>query len=172
LWQPVISTPVGVIIGGGLSIATSWLSDWRKQRLDRARARAIAWAYVQGVLSMEEHRQHGELLHQPVLEHLKAGTPVTMPPIFGAENYPATNERQKAVIRQLSHLDPDDAKDFVLFLNMGDGLDADDTAMSTGKMDSLTREQKIDILEGDLKLRKEMLSPGRKLVQRLGGNLR
>jgi len=35
-------------------------------------------------------------------------------------------------------------------------------------MDDCTPQQKIAILEGDVKLRKEMLELGRKLVRRLG----
>ena len=90
-----------------------------------------------------------------------------MPKIFGAEIYPNPNEVQKAVIGQLGHLKPNDAKDMVMFLNMGDGLDADDAAMSTGKMDNLMPQQRIAILEGYLKLKEEMVDRGRALVRRL-----
>jgi hypothetical protein len=99
---------------------------------------------------------------------LKAGASVPLPKIFGAETYPNPNEIQKAVVGQLGHLVPDDARDMVLFLNFGDGLDADDVAMSSGKMDNLVTPQKIAILEGDVELRKEMVELGRKLVRRLG----
>jgi hypothetical protein len=158
---------MSVIVGGVIGVAASWVPHWWEQRRAKARARAMALAYVDGVLKMEERRQHGEL-RRLYLESLRKGIE-GMPKIFGAENYPNPNEVQKVIIGQLSHLKPDDARDMVLFLNMGDGLDADDAAMSTGKMASLTREQRIAILEGDQKLGQEMLELGRELVLRLGG---
>jgi hypothetical protein len=105
----------------------------------------MALAYVDGVLKMEERRRHGDL-HQQAIEALRLVPDVSMPKIFGAEDYPNPSALQKEVIGQLSQLAPNDARDMVLFLNMGDGLDADDVAMSTGKMENLTVQQKIDIL--------------------------
>jgi hypothetical protein len=158
---------IGVIVGGGVAIAASILPRRLEQKRAQVHARAMAFAYVSAVLRMDERRQHGELLNRPVLEALKAGASATMPQIFGAEVYPRQTEMLPALIEQLSWLEPDDAGNLVLFLNMSDGLDADAAAMSSGKMEKLTREQKILILEGDLKLRKEMVQLGRTLVARL-----
>jgi hypothetical protein len=158
---------IGVIVGGGVALAAFMLPHWWEQRRAQAHARAMAFAYVSGVLKMDERRQHGELLHRPVLEALKAGASATMPQIFGSEICPNQTDMQKALIGRLGQLRPDDAGNLVLFLNMSDGLDADDAAMSSGKMEKLTREQKISILEGDLKLRKEMVQLGRNLATRL-----
>jgi hypothetical protein len=161
---------IGVLVGGGIVLAGQVLQHSLKHRSARASARAIALAYVDGALKMDERRRHGELLHRPFLEALKAhGGFVPMPKPIGPEIYPNPNEVQKAVIGQLSHLEPQDARDMVMFLNVGDSLDANDAAMSTGKMDDFEPDQKIDFLERYLKLRQEMVELGHKLVGRLKG---
>jgi hypothetical protein len=157
---------VAVVIGGVIGFVALFVHWWERQQA-QARARAMTLAYVNGVLQMEERRWHGER-SQLALAALKAGASVTLPKIFVTETYPNFDEVQKAVIGQLRQLAPDDARDMVMFLNMCLGLDADEVAMSAGKMDDCTPQQKIAILEGDVKLRKEMLELGRKLVRRLG----
>jgi hypothetical protein len=157
---------IGVVVGGLIGYGGQLLQHSLQQRSARASARAIALAYVDGVLQMEGRRQHG-VRSKLALDGLKKGTSMTLPKIFGADTYPNPNEIQKVVIGQLSLLKPDDARDMVQFLNLGDGLDADDVAMSTGKMDNLLPQQKIDILEGDIRIRDEMVEVGRRLVRRL-----
>jgi hypothetical protein len=115
---------------------------------------------------MEAIRQHGSLYRQN-LEALRSGATKELLRIYGAADH-TSDEMQKALIGQLGFLKSEDASDLVQFCNMLEGLRIDLKAMALNKMDALTLEQKIMIIESDSKLWDETLQLGRALVARLG----
>jgi hypothetical protein len=161
-----VSDLAGVIIGGLIGLAGSVIPHfWEKRRAQKS-ARAIAGAYLSGILKMEEVRQHGSLYRQN-LAALRAGASQSLLKIFGAEDYP-NDELQTALIGQIGLLEPDVARDMVIFGNMLNGLRADLKAMALGQMDNLPTPEKIRILENDLKLWNDAQALGRDLMSRMG----
>lgn len=157
---------VGVVIGGLIGLAGSFIPYWWDRRRARKSAQAVAGAYISGILKMEEIRQHGSL-YQQNLDALRAGTSQSLMKIFGAEDYP-NDELQKALISQIGLLAPDAARDIVIFANMLDGLRVDLKAMALGQMDSIPVVDKIRILEHDSKLWTDTQTLGQSLIERLG----
>jgi hypothetical protein len=85
--------------------------------------------------------------------------------IFGAED--SRDELQSALVGQVGLLEPDVARDMVMFCNMLEGLRVDLKAIALGQMDNLSVAEKLKILEGDLKLWNDTQELGRDLMQRL-----
>jgi len=154
---------IGVVIGGVIGLTGAILPHFYEKRRARKAARAMALAYVSGILKMAEIRQHGSL-YQQNLDGLRSGNPHLMK-IFGAED--SRDEFQSALIGQVGLLEPDIAKDMVMFCNMLEGLRGDLKSMNLGQMDKLTIDKKIKIVEGDLKLWNETQTLGRDLTRRL-----
>jgi hypothetical protein len=155
---------LGVVVGGVIGIAGSLLPHVWELRRARVSARAMARAYVSGILKMEEVRQHGAL-YRTALAGLQAGQPQSLPRVYGAED--TDDELQKQLINHLGHLGHAEATDLVHFCNMLAGLRIDLKAIALGQMDQLTIQQKIGVLERDLKLWEETLQLGHDLAQRL-----
>jgi hypothetical protein len=143
-----VSDLLGVIVGGVIGLAGSMLPHIWEQRRAGASARAVARAYVSGVLRMYEFRQHSEL-YREALQALRSGNHQALPRIYGAEHYPNNDQMQTALINQLGSLEPENARDLVMFLNMLQGFDVGAAAMALKKMDDLTPEQKIMVVERD-----------------------
>jgi hypothetical protein len=156
---------VGVVVGGLIGLAGSFIPHWYEKRRARLSARAFARAYISGILKLEEIRKHGSLYQQNI-ESLKADSSGSLMKIFGAEELSDT-EIQKSITAQLGFIEPGIAADLVMFGNMLAGLRIDLKAMTLGQMDSLTASQKIGILQRDLDLWNDTLRLGRDLVQRL-----
>src|ERR1700685_2800818 len=154
---------IGVVIGGGIGLTCSGPTHLYEKDRVRKSASTKAFAYVSGVLRMEEIRQHGSL-YQQNLAGLRSGTPHLMK-ILGAED--ARDEFQSALIGQVGLLEPDIAKDMVMFCNMLEGLRIDLKAIGLGQLDDLPIDQKVKLLEGDLKLWNDAQDLGRDLVRRL-----
>jgi hypothetical protein len=159
-----VSDLVGVVIGGLIGLAGSIVPHLWEKRRARKSARAIARAYVSGILKMEEIRQHGSLYQQNIAT-LRAGTSQSLMKIFGAED--SRDELQSALVGQVGLLEPDVARDMVMFCNMLEGLRVDLKAMALGQMDNLSVAEKLKILEGDLKLWNDTQELGRDLMRRL-----
>jgi hypothetical protein len=159
-----VSDLVGVVIGGLIGLAGSIVPHLWKKRRARKSARAIARAYVSGILKMEEIRQHGSLYQQNIAT-LRAGPSQSLMKIFGAED--SRDELQSALVGQVGLLEPDVARDMVMFCNMLEGLRVDLKAIALGQMDNLSVAEKLKILEGDLKLWNDTQELGRDLMQRL-----
>jgi len=85
--------------------------------------------------------------------------------IFGAED--SRDELQSALVGQVGLLEPDVARDMVMFCNMLEGLRVDLKAIALGQMDNLSVAEKLKILEGDLKLWNDTQELGRDLMRRL-----
>lgn len=153
----------GVIIGGVIGVAGSFVPHWWERRRTQKSAEALARAYISGILRLEEIRQHS-LLYEQCLAGLRSGASQSMMKIFGAED--ADDPIQQALIGQIGLLKPDIATDVVAFINMLDGLRVDLKAMALGQMDHLPVAEKIRILENDLNLWTDTLALGRRL--RLG----
>jgi hypothetical protein len=126
-----------VIVGGAIGLAGSWFPHFWKQRRAKASARAVARAYISGILKMEEVLRYSELFRK-AQQDLQSGNPQALPRIYGAEHYPNNDPTRTALINQLGLLKPEDAEDLVLFLNMLQGFDVDAAAMARGKMADLT----------------------------------
>jgi|HubBroStandDraft_4_1064222.scaffolds.fasta_scaffold437612_1 hypothetical protein len=159
-----VSDLVGVVIGGLIGLAGSIVPHLWEKRRARKSARAIARAYVSGILKMEEIRQHGSLYQQNIAT-LRAGTSQSLMKIFGAED--SRDELQSALVGQVGLLEPDVARDMVMFCNMLEGLRVDLKAIALGQMDNLSVAEKLKILEGDLKLWNDTQELGRDLMRRL-----
>jgi hypothetical protein len=157
---------IGVVIGGVIGIAGSFLPHLYEKQRARKSARAVARAYVSGILKMEEIRKHSSLYERNV-EALEAGTSQSLMKIFGAEEASPDLEIQKALINQLGLLEPGVAQDMVVFGNMLAGLRIDLKAISLGQLEPLSVAEKIRILKLDLKLWNDTLDLGRDLVRRL-----
>jgi hypothetical protein len=155
---------IGVVIGGVIGLTGSILPHLYEKYRARKSARAMAFAYVSGILRMEEIRQHGSL-YQQNLDGLRSGASQSLMKIFGAED--SRDEFQSALIGQVGLLEPDIARDMVMFCNMLEGLRVDLKSMNLGQMDNLAIDQKIKILEGDLKLWNDTQDLGRDLIRRL-----
>lgn len=156
---------LSVIVGGLIGVAGSIVPHLWERRRARKSARAMLSAYISGILRMEQIRQHGSLYEQN-LAVLRAGTSQSLMKIFGTEG--ERDELQSALISQLGFLEPDVARDAVVFGNMLNGLRIDIRAMALGQMDNLTVPQKISILERDLQLWNDTQALGRDLISRLG----
>jgi hypothetical protein len=156
---------VGVVIGGVLGLAGSFIPQWWDKRRARQSAQAICRAYIAGILKMDEIRHHGEL-YEKNLADLRSGATQSMMRIYGAENN--KDEMQSALIGQVGLLSPDVAMDMVIFCNMLDGLRVDLKAMGAGEMDNIPVSDKIRILESDLKIWDDTKALGRNLINRFG----
>jgi hypothetical protein len=156
---------VGVVIGGLIGLAGSIAPHLWEKRRARQSAQALAYAYISGILKMEEVRQHGSLYAQN-LAGLRSGASQSLMKIFGAEDYP-NDPIQKVLIDQIGLLEPDIARDLVIFGSMLDGLRVDLKAMALGQMDNLQVSEKIRILEHDLKLWQDTQTLGQKLIRQL-----
>jgi hypothetical protein len=74
----------------------------------------------------------------------------------------------RVAITQIQFLEPDVARDVVVFGNMLNGLRIDLKAMALGQMDNLLVSEKTRILENDLKIWRDTQALGRDLIRRLG----
>jgi hypothetical protein len=159
---------LGVIVGGVIgitgSIAATIIPQILTRRRAKASAKAITRAYILGILRIEEVRQQGAL-YQNNLTALRAGITNDLFRIYGAEDM--SDDFQRSLIEHVALLEPDIAADVIQFCNQLDGLRIDLKAMALGRMDQLLVQQKIDILEKDLKLWNETQALGRKVVARL-----
>lgn len=158
------SNLLGVIIGGVIGVAGSIVPHLWEQRRARRSTRAMLRAYISGILRMDDVRQHVSLCEQNIAA-LKAGATKEIMKIFGAENQ--QDEFQSVIISRLGFLEPNVARDAVLFCNMYNGIGIDVKAMTLGKMDNLTVSKKIILLEHILQLWKDTHVLGRELVSRL-----
>jgi hypothetical protein len=157
---------IGVIVGGVIGVAGSFVPHWWERRRTQKSAQALARAYISGVLRMEEIRQHVSL-YQVTLASLQSGaSPKPLMQIVGAED--ADDPIQRALIGQIGLLKPDIAAEVVLFCNMLEGLRIDLKAMALGQMDALPIAQQMQTIANDLKLWKDTLALGRSLLERLG----
>jgi hypothetical protein len=156
---------IGVIVGGVIGVAGSFVPHWWERRRAQKSAQALARAYLSGILRMEEVRRHS-LLYEQCLAGLLSGTSQAVMQIFGAED--AGDPIQQALIGQIGLLKPDIATDVVAFINMLDGLRVDLKAMATGQMDAIPVTEKIRIVESDRQLWIDTLGLGRGLLGRLG----
>jgi hypothetical protein len=157
---------IGVVIGGAIGLAGSILPHLYEKRRARKSARAMAYAYISGILRMEEIRKHGSLYEKNIVL-LEAGTTQSLMKIVGADDFAPDAEIQKALINQLGLLEPDIARDIVIFGNMLAGVRIDVKAITLGQLDSLPLADKIRILKQDLKLWNDTLELGRHLIERL-----
>lgn len=161
------SNLIGVVIGGLIGLAGSMVPHFWERRRTKKSARAVARAYVSGILRMEEIRDHTSWYEQhiAVLRNLHGG-PDPMMTILGAEE--GHDVLQPAVIAQLGFLEPDIARGIATFINMLEGLRMDLKAIAPGQTNiPLSRPQKVQILQADLDLWKDTLTLGKNLVERL-----
>jgi hypothetical protein len=156
---------IGVIVGGVIGLAGSFVPHLWERRRARVSARALARAYISGILRMEEIRQHGSL-YQKNMEALQSGATEQLMQIFGSED-DQSDELQKTLIGQVGLLKPDVARDLVIFGNMLKGLQIDLKAIKLKQLDNFSVAEKIRILKDDLKLWNDTLDLGRSLVRRL-----
>src|SRR5262249_19677668 len=117
------------------------------------------------ILRIEEVRQQGAL-YQNNLTALRAGMTNDLFRIYGAEDM--SDDLQRSLIEHIALLEPDVAAGAVQFCNQLNGLRICLKAMALGHMDQLSVQQKIDILEKDLRLWNETQALGRNVVSRLG----
>jgi hypothetical protein len=150
---------IGVVIGGGIGLVSSWFLRWWEQQQAQARARAMALAYVNGVLKMQEELQHVELYRRWLREKSPRNG---LPRILGAGERPK-DEVRTAIIGQLGLLSPSDAGDMVLFFNRLESID-----IGTREMFSTPDANLTVVVERHVAMMDEMLELGRKLVRRLG----
>jgi|ERR1700730_3598108 hypothetical protein len=152
------------LLGGILGLTGSFIPHYWERRRAKASAAALTRAYISGILEMETIRNHSALYEQN-LAALRTGATTSVMKIYGSEDI--IDEMQKIIMPQIGLLEPDIARDVVMFGNMLEGVRIDLRAMSRGEMDSLDTRTKIDILEKDLTLWREAQRKGKELINRL-----
>src|SRR5215471_13877304 len=140
---------IGVMVGGAIGLAGSFLPHLWERRRSKSAASAILLAYISGILHMERIRKHGDLYRRN-LDDLRSGKTTHLFRVFGSED--ADDPLQKALLGHVGFLPPVVARDLVVFCNMLGGLRIDLKAIALGQMDHLQIDEKIGILERDLKL--------------------
>ena len=135
---------IGVCIGGLIGVARYLLPFIFQSNAGKRSSRALAAAYVAGVLRMEEIRNRADQ-YRGTIDSIRFGNP-RFAKIFGAENATlADRDIQREILRQLGLLPPDVARDIIMFNNMLFGLRVNMRAMATGQMDDLSDEAKAEI---------------------------
>ena len=147
-------------------LAGSLLPQFWERRRAKASARAMARAYISGILKMEEVRNHSRLYHVAI-DALRAGVQNSLPRITGAEDYP-NDEVRKALISQLGLFGPEEASDLVQFYNMLDALRIDLKAIALGQWNEFPIGQQIAMVAADQRLWEDTQQLGRYLIKRLG----
>jgi hypothetical protein len=152
----------GVIIGGVIGVAGSLIPQvWQTYRA-RKSARAIARAYISGILNMCDVRGY-DAVFKKHLADLKDGNKPVMK-MFGGKD---ADELQTVLMAQVGLLDPDTASDVVKFTNVLKALKIDLAAMAAGEFDELPEPTIVSILQDDVKALHELKRLGGGLVGRL-----
>jgi hypothetical protein len=165
----MVGGAVGGAIGGAVgvvgSLATSLAPHlWQRSR-DRRAARAIARAYISGILRMEKIRDHAGWYEQVIavieLDEARAIN------LFASANVDVNDFLRPSLVAQLGLLHPEVAADIMLFLNMHDGLRLSLKGMSLGQLNDRPRSEKLRALRSDWTLWQDTIALGTKLVERL-----
>jgi hypothetical protein len=159
---------LGVLLGGAIGVAGSWVPHWWQQRRAKASARALAGAYISGILEIMARRQHAEH-YRKNLDNLRSGATTSFYKIYGMKdpNSLYTDKLDEAIIAQIGYLEPDVAKDIVIFSTYFNGIRTTLRTIASGDLDSLSNPDKIKLIERNLGLWDDTQTRGQSLLARL-----